>query len=191
MPPRRKEPQELLVEQVPLPKKHHTSTLDPREPMNVGVTGVASPISADKNEKRTAEDLSTKYARALVAYNGNIEKALAKVFNISEEDALMNMAELHNKARASSRINANATDMMERHDLTSEVRMAKLREHMFSPIPAVSLKAIDAISELDATAKAKRIGTSWETFVARVRAGAGPKARALASSKKDKAIQQE
>jgi hypothetical protein len=185
---KRQTPQDELLEEAPVlvhrHRKHDTS--DPREPLPEGTT-TGEVVRMDANDKQTAENLASAYARALVAYDGNIEKALAKVFKITEEEALNNMVELHDRARGASRVNTNMTDMMERHDLTTETRLAKLREHMFSPIPAVSLKAIDAITELDSTAKSKRIGTTWETFVARVRQGAGPKAqqqRALASGKK-------
>jgi hypothetical protein len=187
VPPKRKATQEELADEVAIPLKHkrHDNS-DPREPLPVGTTTGEATKLPSKGEKRTAEDLSSRYARNLIAYDGDLEKALSKTFGISEEEAALNLAELHDRARGASRVNTNMVDMMERHDLTIEPRLAKLREHMFSPIPAVSLKAIDAITELDATAKSRRIGTSWETFVARVRAGAGPKARAQAEGKPKK-----
>ena len=178
MPVRKRADKEELLEQVPLTPRKPRQQADPTASLPVGtITGEASPMPAPKTERRNAEDISTRYARALVAYNGDIAKALAKTFNIPEDEAAMNMVELHDRARGASRVNSNMVDMMERHDLTIEVRLAKLREHQFSPVPAVSLKAIEAISELDASAKSRRTGTTWEAFVSRVRQGAGPKAQ--------------
>jgi len=174
-------------ELVPGPRRHRPAR-DPREPLPVGVieeepvalTGVATKIDPVAMEKRSSENIATFYARALVAYEGDVAKALATVFGISREEAELNMVELHERARSSSRANTSVSDMFERHDLTSEVRLAKLREMLFSPTPAVALKAIDMLGDLDATSKAKRMGTTWESFVQRVRAGAGPKAQAAA-----------
>lgn len=167
--------------------KPHKNTRDPREPLSTGgfedeapaLTGKATKIDVAL-EKRSSENLATFYARALIAYNGDVVKSLATVFGVTEGEAELNMVELHEKARSSSRANTSISDMFERHDLTPEIRFAKLREMMFSPQPAVALKAIDMLNDQDATAKAKRIGSTWESFVSRVRAGAGPKARAAA-----------
>jgi hypothetical protein len=150
---------------------------DPREPLEVGnVEDAATVEAATPPDSRSAKNLSTIYARNLVATGGDVIKSLAITFAISEDEASDRFMELHQQARGASRSNLSIGDMLERHDLTTEVRLAKLREAVFHPDPRVSLKAVEMVGELDATSKSKRIGTTWESFVQRVRAGAGPRA---------------
>ena len=179
---------------VPAPKKHGTAR-DPREPLPSGHTDADGEAQNDDLEKhqevlppipgenKKAENVATTYAKALIAQQGDVVGALANVFDVTKEYALANMIALHERARGASRANNSMSDMIERHDLTTEIRLAKLREMLFSDAPAVSLKAMDMIGEMDATAKSKRIGTSWESFVVRVRAGMGPQAMQKALKK--------
>jgi hypothetical protein len=174
---------------VPVPAlKKHGTTRDPREPISAGHTdadGEAEHVELIKHQEvlppvpgdnKKAENISTIYAKALVAQQGDVVGALSNVFDVSRDYALANMVALHERARGASRANNSMSDMIERHDLTTEVRLAKVREMLFHDNPAVAMKAIDLINEMDATAKSKRIGQSWESFLVRVKAGLGPKA---------------
>jgi hypothetical protein len=93
---------------------------------------------------------------------------------------------LHNVASGASRANTNVVDLFERHDLTFETRLARLREMFFSDNPGVALKAIEMITDMDATSKSKRMGSTWEDFVAKARAksAAAPKSVGSASRKR-------
>jgi hypothetical protein len=169
------------AQQLAIPGAHgRHDARDPREPLPTGVANhddVPRLQTVEASDARLSKDLATVYARNLIAFDGDVIRALAATFGVSEDEATARMRELHERARGASRATTSIGEMFERHDVTSEVRIAKLREMMFSPQPAAALKAIDVLNDLDATQKAKRIGTTWETFVTRVRAGAGPLAR--------------
>lgn len=138
---------------------------DPREVMSIGV--VQEPAKKGALSKATASgaDKATLYARGLVANNGNIAKALASAYNIPEEEAERRMVELHEDVRKHSRSGISLQEMLERHDLTRESRLAVLREALFSRNPGVALKAVEMLDEVDMTAKAARIGSTWDEIV--------------------------
>jgi len=160
---------------VALPRSRHTAGVDrdPREPL---VDGAVETLEDQRRlarpEEQRAQDLSTIYARNLVANRGDVVHALMATFEVPEKEALARMEELHSIARGSSRSNTNAADIIERHDLTLEVRLAKIRELLFSPNPGVALKAIELANEMDATSKTKRFGTTWEDFIRKARENA-------------------
>jgi hypothetical protein len=155
-----------------------TSDRDPREPLQSGAIEDADqqevlPPEAPQS-RRTAEDLATRYARSLIANkhlapDEQIVAALTDVFGVSPLEAQARMVELHERARGATRANTSIGDMFERHDLTVEVRLARLREMLFSTDPRVAIRAIEQLNEMDATSKSKRIGTTWETFARKAR----------------------
>lgn len=146
------------------PKKEETD--DPRGALAVGVV-----ISPEKQTKKQHAELGsgadkyTYYTRALVANNGDIVKALAAAYNISEEAAAKDMVKLHDDIRSHSRAGVSLQEMLEKHDLTRETRLAVMREALFSPLPAVRLKAVEMLDEVDMTAKAARVGSTWDEIV--------------------------
>jgi len=161
------------------PRERRADNSDPREPLPFGETEPTGVVTTmDEANRKTSERLFSVYARALIANNGDVVLALADTFGITREEAQMNMVALHERARGASRMSTSISDMLERHDMTTETRIVALRPLLFSDAPAVVLKTVDMLNEMDATAKSKRIGTTWEVLVARVRAGAGPKATA-------------
>lgn len=147
--------------------KNSTSQQDPREPLSTGV------VDEDEHQpaipRRRAEDLFSKYARNLVAHKGDVILALAATYDITPDEAEIRMVELHEQARGASRANTSISDMIERHDLSAEVRLARTREMVFGDDPRVALRAIEVLNDMDATAKSRRIGNTWETFVRKVR----------------------
>lgn len=160
-------------EQAPVParaRRPHGGDRDPREVLGTGV--VDDPPAIPETPKRSLEDLSSRYARALVAFArepNQIAKALAEVYGITVQEAGDRMVELHEKIRGAVRTNMNVGDMIERHDVSIEVRIARTREMVFSADDRTAIRAIEMLNDMDATAKSKRIGNTWETFVRRAR----------------------
>ncbi len=152
----------------------HQDDRDPREPLKTGSTGpepeqgTVTRINMDVEAKKLVD----KYARNLTAHNGDVAIALAYTYEIPIEEAQKRMVELHDHIVGATKTHTDVSGMVERYDLGMNVRLAKLREMMFSPKEAVALKAIEMATEFDATTKAKRIGTTWEQLVTGVRAKA-------------------
>jgi hypothetical protein len=142
------------------PKKEEAD--DPRPVMVVGT--VIEPAKKIKGSNSGA-DKYTLYARALVANNGDIIEALAAAYGITRAEAEKDAIKLHEDVRSYSRSGISLQEMLEKHDLTREARLAILRDALFSPQPAVRLKAVEMIDEVDMTAKAARIGNTWDDIV--------------------------
>lgn len=137
---------------------------DPRQALAIGVVEDAPHVP-----QHTATELFTRYARALVANQGDIILALMNVFDIGREEATTRMVELHERCRGASRANTSVGDMIERHDVTVETRVALLRRMAFGADERLAIRAIETLNEMDATAKSRRIGTTWESLVKKVR----------------------
>lgn len=104
-----------------------------------------------------------QYTRALVESNGNPVPALAIVFQISEHEALQRQVALHDELTASMQ-GMTTAQIFKANDLDKNARIMLLREKVFSGIPAVSLKALDMINDLDSTSSSS--DDSWENMVA-------------------------
>lgn len=146
------------------PKKEETD--DPRAPIAVGTleTPPQKPHIPDEVQIEGAQRY-TLYARALVANGGQPIPALMAAFGIEEKEAVERAIELRDEIRKYSRSGVSLQELLEKHDLTSELRIATLREMLFSTNPAVKLKAIEMIDQMDVTAKSRRIGTTWDDIV--------------------------
>lgn len=141
---------------------------DPRIALPSGVVLEEKHQKQTKND-RTGSDMFSVYVRNLASSRGDPIPALAATYGISVEEATERAQELHDKIRVNSRSGMALQEMLERHDLTREVRIAILRGCLFHDNPAVQLKAIEMLEEVDMTAKAARIGSSWEDLVRMVK----------------------
>lgn len=155
--------------QLPARARKNPSAPDPREPLSIGAVREEQALLPPEVPRRKAEDIASRYARALMANQGDVVKALAIVFGVSEDEATQRMVELHEQARGATRANTSVGDMIERHDLSIEMRVARMRQIVYGVNDAAALKAIDVLNEMDASSKTKRIGTTWEALVKRVR----------------------
>jgi hypothetical protein len=171
---------------VPAPRHAHGThqeLLDPRQPIADGQMANVTPgrETADKGSR----ERFTMYARNLIGTHGDIVKAVCLTLGKDPEndddvaDVTANLAKYHEQIRAASRNNRNIGELFETHDVTLEVRVVMLRELMFHPDPAVRLRAIDFLNEMDETSKAARIGSSWEETVRLAKARAARKRAAL------------
>jgi hypothetical protein len=124
---------------------------------------VLAPESSDR-------ELSSRYARNLIANSGDVVKALAATFSVDVDEAERRMVELHDRARKAQRAATTITEVFERHDVGIEVRVAAMREALFDAKPEMRMAAVRLLNDMDVTSKQKRMGTTWEEFVARARA---------------------
>jgi hypothetical protein len=155
-----------------LPRHRKQDDRDPREPLKIGLAGIDQGEARPLNTAVDTKQLVAKYARNLTAMNGDVALALAVTYEIPVEEAKEKMLELHDHICGASKAHTDLSDLFERFDLGTPVLLARLREMLFSPKEAVALKAIEMATEMNATSKAKRIGTTWEQLVAGVRAKA-------------------
>ncbi|MGB8520795.1 MAG: hypothetical protein WCD38_11600 [Candidatus Tumulicola sp.] len=149
---------------LPAVRKHHEGK-DPHDPLPIGVVGAETGEAKAIDPVSASKAVLDRYARAIVVSGGDPVPALAQAFEISEEEAQRRMIELHDKIVGTSKANAADADLLERYDMTTHVRLALLRDMAFSPKEAVKLKALEMITEMDASSKVKHRGTSFEKFM--------------------------
>ncbi len=104
--------------------------------------------SVAQAERRERGNRYLRYLDAMVEFNGNQDMALAQVYGLQVEDAAARRIEL----QADVRTGLGTTDIgeqLERNDLSLTARLALYRRHAYSPVPAASLKALEAVSELE------------------------------------------
>lgn len=121
--------------------------------------------AAQSDEQRTASDRYTAYARNLITENGDIPKAIALTLGISEEEALSDIVRHHEFIRSGARTFSAVSDILERNDATLPIRIAVLSDLMIRGTPAAKAVAVKELNEMDETAQAQRIGTTWEEAV--------------------------
>lgn len=115
---------------------------------------------ADPKHLREKFDL---YCRLLAEHYGEPVPALAAVFGISLEEAAERQAELHNEiTRATSAMTQR--DLFSMLNISKEHRTARLKTMMYCDNPAVSLKAMDMLNDMDGNAKSS--GDTWEEWIA-------------------------
>jgi len=151
--------------------------VDPTAALPGNMKSVGGNLSVKTARNKTDKQLQQKakqYMRHLVMFQGDQVKALMATYGISEQEAETEQEHLHGDLLRVTH-GLTITDILKSEDLDRNSRVQILRNHVFSPNPAVSLKALDAINDLDGAAR--QGGDSWESFVA----------LALANNKKDKA----
>lgn len=150
---------------------------DPRLPMAIGHTDDAAadaPARPSTSESRSAQRQFSAYARNLITENGNVPRALALTLG-RDPDYEWTDSELvreHDRIRAQSRAFSTVSEIIELNDAGLAVRVAALTDLMHSNVPAARIAAIRELTEIDETAKATRIGGTWEDLVRSVRAKA-------------------
>lgn len=120
-------------------------------PMPGGVKLVQEqkPPRKKPGELQAAKSVYKDYVQALLHYQGNEVFAIADVLNISREEAEERKHELHARLCEPVSSNRSLVTVLNEMDLSKEARLAILRHHAYSSIPAASLKAIDAINAMD------------------------------------------
>lgn len=170
--------QDLHEQQVRLReyKSHKHGDDDPRLPVASGAMRNVTPNA--QSGEAASKDTFSRYARNLFAQKGDLVRAIAITIGKNPDDPIdvayvtEHLEELHGQIRATSRSATSVTELLEKHDLTLETRLVLLRDLLFSPVPAVQLKAMEMIGELDETAKSKRIGSKMEDIFRIARAKA-------------------
>lgn len=149
---------------------------DPRLPMTIGHTddNAAENLKPSTNEARSAQRTFSAYARNLVTEGGNVPRALALTLGRAPDYAWTDaeMVREHDRIRAQSRAFSTVSEIIELNDAGLAVRVAVLTDLMHSPVPAARIAAVRELTEIDETAKATRIGGTWEDLVRTVRAKA-------------------
>jgi len=140
--------------------------VDPTAALPGGMKSVGGDISVKTTRNKTDKQLQQKskqYMRHLVTFQGDQIKALMATYGISEKEAIDERENLHGELLRATH-GQTITDILKSSDLDRNSRVQILREHVFSPVPAVSLKALEAINELDGASR--QGGDSWESFIA-------------------------
>lgn len=151
-------------------RKGKQELLDPRSslPGAIKTVGGNRPAHGEKAETENQAKVRRQYVaylQALVRHNGNQIPALAEAYGISEIEAERKQVDLHDRLVRSAK-GLSQSELMRRYDLGPEVRTFLLRAHAFSPNPAVSLKAIDMLNDIDGANKAGRSGETFESWLA-------------------------
>ncbi len=152
---------------------HRGELLDPLQPLPGGIKMVRGQRRkrTPAGDRAAAIALYRDYLDTLTACNGRRAEALSRVLGISIEAATREEHILHARMMDSLPQNATLSEMLKVYDLSREARLVVLRQHVYSPLPAASLKALDMLNELDANTGADTTG-SYESYV-RALAGRG------------------
>jgi hypothetical protein len=149
---------------------------DPRLPMPVGH---ADEIQVEQTAgSKDARQLYTKYARNLVQTKGNVPEAIRLTMDLDHEPTNEEIVEYHEKLRGASKSFQTVSEIIERNDAGLPVRIAVLTDLMHSDVPAARIAAARELGEIDETAKAARIGNTWEDSVRRAKLKAAQKLKA-------------
>ena len=149
---------------------------DPRLPMPLGHVDETQAPGAKRSttEVRNAQRQYAAYARNLVLQSGNVPRALAITLG-RDPDCAWSDEELireHDRIKGAARAFSTVSEIIEHNDAGLPVRVAVLASLMHSPVPAARIAAVRELTEIDETAKAARIGGTWEDMVRTVRAKA-------------------
>lgn len=101
-----------------------------------------------KTELRIRASRYRSYLDEMITNGGDQLAALSIVYGLSIDEVKERREELHADVR--SGIGATElAEVLEQHDLGLNTRIAILRKHAFSDIPAASLKAVDMVNDLE------------------------------------------
>ena len=152
-------PEIRLLTAIPEPSRHHEHLEDPLTPM-VGATEAHEPpkrrkrnvqgeeIAVTTAERKRAGERYLRYLDLVIACNGDRRAALALLYDVEIDEVLERENELHAEVMAGAGV-ASMGDLLKKNDVAKETRVALLKRHAFSPVPAASLKAIDMLGEMD------------------------------------------
>jgi hypothetical protein len=107
-------------------------------------------------------DRLTRYAQALVAYEGDSVKALAKVFSLSEDEVLAQMPALREQLQGGV---GSLHDSLVKNDLAVENQLSILRHWAYSGSPGPSLKAIEIVRRIVEDAQSTHEGLTAEDVI--------------------------
>lgn len=107
-----------------------------------------------ENDHKARIELYHAYLDELPACGGDKIKAIARAFRITDTQAMERLDELM-AIVAMGRGASPVTKLLERADLDISARIAMLRKHVYSDVPAASLKALDMVEQITG-AKANR-----------------------------------
>lgn len=154
--------QELQHLPVPQPHKQREHWEDPLTPMvganpheevkpkrrkkNVQGEEIISP-EVTRERKRLGQRYD-RYLDCVIKYNGDRCAALCEIFDLEIDEAMERQDELHELVLQGVG-NSSVADLLKKQDLGKATRIALLKRHAYSPVPAASLKAIDMLSEMD------------------------------------------
>lgn len=150
---------------------HHQHYVDPLTPLPGAIKLVKNQRAPRRKPgaASAARDLYSDYLRALVNHGGDDAAALAETLDIPREEAARRRSELRGRILADGDSGHSLQDMLKTYDLGKRARLAILRAHAYSAVPAASLKAVDMLNEID-QGRATDTG-SYESWLRTVMAG--------------------
>lgn len=140
--------------------------IDPQAPLPGAMKRVGPNLAKRSPEKKAdpkhLRDRYALYCRLLAENYGNPAPALAEVFDISIEEAQLRQVELHTEITRAMQ-GVSTRELFTMNQMSKEHRLMHLRSLMYHPNPAVSLKAMDMLNELDGATKSS--GDTWEEWI--------------------------
>lgn len=106
-----------------------------------------------------------KYAEALVRSGGDPLFAIVETLGVSEDDARANLEEYHERLIADGGQNPPLDMIFKRMNVGLPVRVAVLKHHLHSTIPAASLKAEERLSEIEGKNALRNTGVRAEDLI--------------------------
>ena len=149
--------------------KHQQKLLDPQAPLPGALKRVGPRVSREtktqtkQSDPKHLRERFAAYCTALADNYGNPAQALAVVFDIPIEEAREREVELHTEITRAMQ-GVSTRELFSMNQMSKEHRMLRLRDFMYSPLPAVALKAMDMLNELDGATKSS--GDTWEEWAA-------------------------
>lgn len=122
-----------------------------------------------KSELRIRASRYRSYLDEMIANGGDQLAALAVVYGLDIDEVKERRDELHADVRSGIG-GTELAEVLEQHDLGLNTRVALLKKHAFSDIPAASLKAVDMINDLEGDSGS--VGT-FESYLRLVKAQKG------------------
>lgn len=122
-----------------------------------------------KSELRIRASRYRSYLDEMIANGGDQLAALAVVYGLDIDEVKARRDELHADVRSGIG-GTELAEVLEQHDLGLNTRVALLKKHAFSDIPAASLKAVDMINDLEGDSGS--VGT-FESYLRLVKAQKG------------------
>ena len=145
--------------------------LDPQAPLpgalkRVGPKPVKTKEQLAEQEKSDPKHLRQRfslYCKKLAEYGGDPVPALAVVFDVTEEEARERQVELHQEITRAVNVLSNK-ELFDMNGISKQHRLMRLREMMYSDHPAVVLKSLDMLNDMDTGSKSS--GDTWEEWAA-------------------------
>lgn len=129
----------------------------------VGPKPLQSATQQEKADPKHLRQRFSLYCKQLVEHGGDPVPALAIVFDITVEEARERQVELHQEITKAVNVLSNK-ELFDMNGISKQHRIMRLREMMYSDHPAVVLKSMDMLNDMDSGNKSS--GDTWEEWAA-------------------------